>query len=168
MLYQLAIELVVESILLNYLCFIIILFYILLQNISSIISNEDNTNDILENAIDRELHLVRRVSDSLWFVKLRIKAGSIVKVPTTHLFDEETPKNPCHPYLLGATYPNVGRCSLRTHMGRRLGPIPISAGVLTLQRSRPLQRRPYSGQTSTLRRTRRRLRPLPLLLKSSR
>ena len=59
---------------------------------SSIISNEDNTNDILENAIDRESHLVRRVSDSSWLVKLRIKGGSIVKVPTTHLFDEETAK----------------------------------------------------------------------------
>ena len=71
---------------------------------SSIISNEDNTNDILENAIDRESHLVRRVIDSSWLVKLRIKEGSIVTVPTTHLFDEETAKKTHTTHIYGVPH----------------------------------------------------------------
>ena len=59
---------------------------------TSTISNEYNTNDILENVIDTGSHPIRRVNDSSWIVKLRIKAGSIVKVQTAHLFDEETAK----------------------------------------------------------------------------
>ena len=70
----------------------------------SIMSNEDNTNNILENAIDRESHLVRRVSDSSWFVKLRIKAGSIVKVPIAHLVDEETTQKTHDTHIYGVPH----------------------------------------------------------------
>ena len=69
-----------------------------------IISNEDNTNGILENGIDTESHFVRRVSDSWWIVKLKTKVGSIVKVPTTHLFDEETAKGTHAAHIYGVLY----------------------------------------------------------------
>ena len=70
----------------------------------SVISNDDNTYAILENAVDNNTHLLRRVSETSWIVKLRIQYGSIVKVPTTHLFDEETARRTHATHIYGVPH----------------------------------------------------------------
>ena len=81
----------------------------------SVISNDGNTYDILENAVGNNMHLRRRVSETSWIVKLRITHISIVKVPTTHLFDEETTRrtNTTHiygvPHTITSEDPQHGR-----------------------------------------------------------
>ena len=70
----------------------------------SVISNDDNTYDILENAVDRNAHLLRRASETSWIVKLRVTQGSIVKVPTNHLFGEETARRTHATHIYGVPH----------------------------------------------------------------
>ena len=57
---------------------------------SSVISNEDNSSEALEFVSDSETHTLRRINETSWILKRRIVTGSIIKVPTTHLFGEQT------------------------------------------------------------------------------
>ena len=56
----------------------------------SIIPNKECSSDVLKFVGYSETHILRRINEASWILRRRIVKRSIVKVPTTHLFDEET------------------------------------------------------------------------------